>query len=76
MHIGLNDLDEEGNWMFSDGEEFEDQTYWNNFPQPQPDNGGEGPDQDCGVLYFRAYSSYMYDYECNDVRYFICEFIN
>lgn len=88
MFIGLNDLSEEGNWVFSNGDEFDDQIDWtyyyvwngtHNVKYQQPDNGGniyaDGVDQDCGMLYFGD-GYYLYDEECNELRYFICEFVN
>jgi hypothetical protein len=73
VFIGLNDLSEEGNWVFSNGDAYDDQFDW-----MSQDNGGEGGDQDCGMLYFDLQGGfYLYDEECDaKLRYFICEFVN
>ena len=72
VFIGFNDLSEEGNWVLANGEAFDDQFYWDDYQ----DNGGEGGDQDCGMLNFYDTNYYLYDEECDEERYFICEFLN
>jgi len=76
LFLGLNDLSEEGNWVFSTGDAYDIQFPWY---YSEPNNGGEGGDQDCGMLKFRYHmtlTSYFYDQECHELRYFICEFVN
>ena len=76
VFLGLNDLSEEGNWVFSTGDAYDIQFPWY---YTEPNNGGEGGDQDCGMFAFEsAYilTSYLYDQECHELRYFICEFVN
>ena len=71
--IGLNDIQEEGTFKWSDGSQMAviDFSKWNSY---QPDNGlyGSGTDQDCVILW-QTGNFKWHDYPCDDNAMSVCE---
>merc|ERR1739838_842022 len=71
VFVGPNDMETEGVWKLSDGEPFELEIGgWIQFDNYEYNNG----DQDCAAMY--PYYDNLYDEECFEEKYFICEFLN
>ena len=68
--IGLTDTLKEANFMWLDGRE----VSWSFWGNDKPNNGGNGPEEDCGTLVSK--NSFVWnDRPCSDTNSFVCESI-
>ena len=66
--IGLTDILEEDNFLWIDRRE----VTWTFWGVDKPDNGGNGPDEDCGTVVFKNAFAWN-DRPCSDTNSFVCE---
>ncbi|XP_072046563.1 uncharacterized protein [Amphiura filiformis] len=71
--LGLNDIANEGTFVFEDGSTF-DVGYIGNWATGQPDNGGTGGNEDCAIMWqIPSQENNWGDVSCSQEQAFICK---